>query len=108
MMRRVAAVAVLALPLLLAAPAVAEDTADFATTPAQAHAAVRTALSQQLVELGLAQAEADARVALLQDEEVVRLVQDPKQVGMGGIKDKTLIIIAVILIIPSVILLLAI
>lgn len=103
-MRRALATALLVMPLFVVQPIAAQDPQ---SSPATTQAAARTALSQQLVDLGLTQKEADSRVSKLADAEVVRLVENPKQVGLGGIKDKTLIIIAVILILPSILLLAA-
>lgn len=99
-MRRALAIALIAVPLFGSQPA-------WAQAPANEKAA-RTALTKQLVDLGLTEKEAASRVTQLPYEEVRQLVEKPNQVGMGGIQDRTLIIIALILIIPSILLLVAI
>lgn len=99
-MRRAFVAALVATALFLAQPAAAQGL--IPTTDTSAPTPPRAALSQQFVNLGLTDKEAEARVSQLTDAEVSQLVENPKQVGMGGIQDKTLIIIAVILIIPSV------
>lgn len=104
-MKRVLAIALVAtVTLCLGRPAVAQ-TGQPAALPNGKSAEVRQALTKQLVDLGLTEGEAGSRVAQLADQEIVQLVENPKQVGMGGIKDKTLIVIAVILILPSILLL---
>ena len=101
-MRRALVTAFCVAALFFSQPAAAQEPA-----PTARPSLARAALSRQLVDLGLTQKEADSRVSLLPEAEVVQLVENPKQLGMGGIKDKTLIIIAVILILPSVLLLAA-
>jgi hypothetical protein len=102
-MRRVLVLAlIVAVPLLCSQPAWAQTPAAQPTTEQVA----RTALTERLVKLGLTQEESESRVRQLSNQEVIQLAEKPEQVGMGGIQDKTLIIIAVILIIPSVLLLL--
>lgn len=68
---------------------------------------LRAALSKKLVTLGLTPKEAESRVSQLTNQDIIQLTENPKQMGLGGIKDKTLIIIAVILILPSILLLAA-
>ena len=61
----------------------------------------------QLLALGLTESEAQVRLSALRPEDISVLARDPKLNGKGGVKDKTLIIIACILIIPSILLLAA-
>ena len=102
-MRRTFATALVAISLFAAQPAAAQGLMATTNTTAQ----TRATLTRQLTNLGLTEKEAQARVSLLSDQEVKQLVENPNQVGMGGIRDKTLIIIAVILILPSILLLAA-
>lgn len=67
---------------------------------------IESALRTRLVALGLTPAEADIRIAALTPGDLQKLAQNPEQVAMAGIKDTTLILIAVILVVPSLILLL--
>ncbi len=60
----------------------------------------------RLMEVGLTSEDADSRLSLLSDSDIQKLAENPAQLAMGGIEDKTLILIAVILIAPSIILLL--
>lgn len=103
-MRRGLAIALVAVPLFWSTPAWAQQTA----TDSASEQAARAALTKQIVELGLTEKEARDRVAQLPYHEVRQLVEKPQQVGMGGIQDRTLIIIALILIVPSILLLIAI
>ena len=104
-MRRAFAGVLVAVTLSWAQPARAQQSV---TVPVESETATRGALTKQLVKLGLEEREAQSRVARLPLHEVQQLVENPKQLGMGGIQDRTLIIIALILIIPSVLLLVAI
>lgn len=67
---------------------------------------VESALKTRLMALGLTSTEAEARIAALTPGDLQKLAQNPEQVAMAGIKDTTLILIAVILVVPSLILLL--
>jgi hypothetical protein len=73
-----------------------------AAVPADDAAVVK----RKLTTLGLTEREAADRVAALTPADLEKLRQNPEQLQNAGIKDKTLIIIAVILIVPSILLLL--
>lgn len=60
----------------------------------------------RLMSLGLTSVEADAKIASLTTGDLQKLGQNPEQIAMAGIKDTTLILIAVILVVPSLLLLL--
>ncbi len=68
--------------------------------------ATRVLVIDRLVSLGLTQQEAGSRVSKLTNEDLAQLAAHPEHVAMGGVKDRTLIIIAVVLVIPSILLLL--
>lgn len=104
-MKRAWTLALLAvISLCLSQPAAAQDS----RAPKDAKpVAVRQALTTKLVDLGYTPSEAQQRVNQLNDQEIGQLMANPDQVGVGGIQDKTLIIIAVILVLPSILLLMA-
>ncbi len=64
-------------------------------------------VKDRMVKLGLTPGEADNRVKALTDADLNKLAGSPESLEMAGIKDKTLIIIAAILILPSILLLVA-
>lgn len=66
----------------------------------------QTVVRNRLVALGLTLDEADRKVAALTPTDLEKLGANPEQVAMAGIEDRTLILIAVILIAPSILLLL--
>ena len=66
----------------------------------------KTAVRDRLVSLGLTLDEANSKIGNLTTADLQKLGANPEQVAMAGIEDKTLILIAVILIAPSIILLL--
>lgn len=70
------------------------------------HEQTKAAVRNRLVSLGLTLDEADRKIADLTPDDLQKLGASPEQVAMAGIKDRTLILIAVILIAPSILLLL--
>lgn len=66
----------------------------------------RAVVTERLVALGLDAEQARARVDALTEADLQQFAQHPQQLARGGVEDKTLITVAVILIIPSVLLLL--
>ena len=72
------------------------------TTPADGPA---VSVTKRLMDKGLSRVEAEKRVNQLTQSDLQKFADSPEQVEMGGIKDSTLIIIAVILIVPSILLL---
>jgi hypothetical protein len=79
---------------------------DAAATTATAGSAAREVVTERLLALGLDAEQARMRVDALTDDDLRLFAQHPQQLARGGVEDKTLITIAVILIIPSVLLLL--
>jgi hypothetical protein len=67
----------------------------------------RAAVKQRLAKLGLTQEEADSRIQRLTDKDIQKLGSSPESIAMAGVKDRTLVIIALILILPSILLLAA-
>lgn len=67
---------------------------------------IRTELKTRLIDLGLTSAEAEQKLSELTPADLAKLGQNPDQLAMAGIKDTTLILIAVILILPGLLLLL--
>jgi hypothetical protein len=67
---------------------------------------VEATLKARLVKLGLSPKEASEKIAALTPADLQKLGENPDQVAMAGIKDTTLILIAVILVVPSLLLLL--
>lgn len=82
-----------------------EAAAPSTITQGRSHA--EQVVTDRMVKLGLTAEEASLRVKSLTHADLQKLGATPEQVGMAGIKDKTLIIIAVILILPSILLLMA-
>ena len=74
--------------------------------PAASASDAAAVVTKRLMETGLTKDEASQRVRELTQADLQKLAEHPEQVAMAGIKDSTLIIIAVILIVPSVLLLL--
>jgi hypothetical protein len=67
---------------------------------------VREDLAARLVRLGLSQEEATTRVGQLTADDLAVLADHPEQLAVGGVKDTTLIIIAGIIILPSLLIIL--
>jgi len=105
-MKRPSRIAVLVCAVLWAGHPVAAQSAQEQLVVQQV-SPLRSVLAAKLVDLGLTAQEAEARVNQLTDRDVQQLAENPQQMGLGGIKDKTLIIIALILILPSILLLAA-
>ena len=74
---------------------------------ADAQLAAKVAVTARLLSLGLTPDEALVRVNALSEDDLQQLAARPEQLAMGAIEDKTLLIIAVILVVPSLLLLLA-
>lgn len=67
---------------------------------------VREDLAARLVRLGLSPEEATTRVSQLTADDLAVLADHPEQLAVGGVKDTTLIIIAGIIILPSLLIIL--
>lgn len=72
-------------------------------TPSRSDAKV--VVKERMMALGLTASEADAKVNALTQGDLQKLANNLNQVAMAGIQDRTLIIIAIILIVPSILLL---
>jgi hypothetical protein len=105
--------AVCATILLLGGPPVEAATDDKGANEQKVAEIRRPETTQQklrtrLVSLGLTVDEADTRIAALTAADLQKLEKNFDQVRMAGVKDSTLILIAVILILPGLIVLMAI
>lgn len=88
--------------------ATSDQTAVGAALDARASSAsdARLLVKERMMALGLTASEADSKVNALTTGDLEKLANSLDQVAMAGVSDRTLIIIAVILIVPSVLLLL--
>lgn len=93
---------VLAISLCLGQTALAQTALEVeAPSTDQTDVANQLVVRDQLLALGLTESETQVRLSALRPEDISVLAQNPKLNGKGGVKDKTLIIIAVILILPT-------
>jgi hypothetical protein len=68
----------------------------------------KATVTERLMKVGMSRAQADQKVERLTASDIQKLADSPQSIERAGIKDRTLVIIALILILPSILLLAAI